>query len=97
MGLSLADIKTVIIAGFKSAFLPFHIKQGYLRRVVEELDRFSADGHVKPMPAAPSSSGGREAPVTAPPRSDPTSPRDARPAGETSGGKPPAKVEVKTN
>jgi adenosine deaminase len=56
MGLSFADIRQIIIAGFKSAFLPFHIKQAYLRRVVEELDRFSADGDVKPVAAA---AGGR--------------------------------------
>ena len=49
MGLSLTDVKTIIIAGFKSSFLPFHVKQAYLRRVAEELDRFTADGHVKPM------------------------------------------------
>ncbi|HEX7601005.1 MAG TPA: adenosine deaminase, partial [Polyangiaceae bacterium] len=55
MGLSLPDIKQIIVAGFKSAFLPFHIKQAYLRRVVEELDRFSADGAVKPMPPPPTS------------------------------------------
>src|SRR3954447_19903672 len=47
MGLTLTDIKGIIVAGFKSAFLPFHVKQAYLRRVVEELDRFSADGNVK--------------------------------------------------
>jgi adenosine deaminase len=29
MGLSLADIKSIIVAGFKSAFLPFHVKQAY--------------------------------------------------------------------
>jgi adenosine deaminase len=50
MGLTLRDIKSIIVAGFKSAFLPFHIKQGYLRRVTEELERFSADGQIKPMP-----------------------------------------------
>src|SRR5277367_6497423 len=50
MGMSLRDIKTMIVAGFKSAFLPFHVKQAYLRRVTEELDRFTADGKVKPMP-----------------------------------------------
>jgi adenosine deaminase len=64
MGFSLADIKQVIIAGFKSAFLPFHVKQAYLRRVVEELDRFSADGHVKAQAAAPSAPGRAEPPVS---------------------------------
>jgi adenosine deaminase len=55
MGMSLRDIKSMIVAGFKSAFLPFHVKQAYLRRVTEELERFQADGQVKPMP--PPSSG----------------------------------------
>lgn len=53
MGLSLADIKSLVVAGFKSAFLPFHVKQAYLRRVTEELGRFTADGQVKALiPAA---------------------------------------------
>jgi adenosine deaminase len=46
MGMSLQDIKSLIVAGFKSAFLPFHIKQSYLRRVTEELERFQPDGHI---------------------------------------------------
>jgi adenosine deaminase len=50
MGMTLADIKQICIAGFKSAFLPFHVKQAYLRRVTDELDRFSADGYIKPPP-----------------------------------------------
>ncbi len=53
MGMSLRDIKTMIVAGFKSAFLPFHVKQAYLRRVTEELERFSPDGIIKPMPSSP--------------------------------------------
>ncbi|MEP7125761.1 MAG: adenosine deaminase [Byssovorax sp.] len=55
MGMSLRDIKQMIVAGFKSAFLPFHIKQAYLRRVTEELEHFTADGHIKPLPPAASS------------------------------------------
>jgi adenosine deaminase len=50
MGMSLSDIKSMIVAGFKSAFLPFHIKQQYLRRLSEELQRFSEDGQIKPPP-----------------------------------------------
>ncbi|HVY48198.1 MAG TPA: adenosine deaminase [Minicystis sp.] len=50
MGMSLDDIKSIIVAGFKSAFMPFHIKQEYLRRTSDELARFSADGQVRPMP-----------------------------------------------
>lgn len=57
MGMTLKDIKSIVVAGFKSAFLPFHVKQAYLRRVTEELERFSSDGMVKPMP--PPSTGYR--------------------------------------
>jgi adenosine deaminase len=55
--MSLRDIKTMIVAGFKSAFLPFHVKQAYLRRVTEELERFTPDGQIKPMPAPSSGRG----------------------------------------
>lgn len=55
MGLSLRDIKTVIMAGFKSSFLPFHIKQGYLRHVSQDLQRFTDDGKV--AATTPPSSG----------------------------------------
>lgn len=54
MGMSLRDIKSIVVAGFKSSFMPFHIKQAYLRRVTEELERFATDGVVKPMPPATS-------------------------------------------
>jgi len=39
---TLDDIKAVILSGFKSAFLPFHVKQQYLRKVSQELDSFKA-------------------------------------------------------
>ncbi|TKD09673.1 adenosine deaminase [Polyangium fumosum] len=48
MGMSLRDIKTILVSGFKSAFMPFHIKQSYLRRVTEELERFQPDGRILP-------------------------------------------------
>jgi adenosine deaminase len=38
------DIKTLITAGFKSAFLPFHDKQAALRRVSQELARYDDQG-----------------------------------------------------
>jgi adenosine deaminase len=44
MGMSFRDIKSMIMAGFKSSFLPFHERQGYLRRVGQELARFDDDG-----------------------------------------------------
>ncbi len=51
MGMPLSDIKTIIVAGFKSAFLPFHVKQAMLRDVSAELARFREDGSVEPLPA----------------------------------------------
>ncbi|MCU0686076.1 MAG: adenosine deaminase [Polyangiaceae bacterium] len=63
LGFSLQDIKTLILAGFKSSFLPFHVKQAYLRKVSEELERYQDDGaelggahpHVSTSSSAPSS------------------------------------------
>lgn len=37
MGLGLSDIQQIVLNGFKSAFLPFHVKQQYLRKVSDEL------------------------------------------------------------
>lgn len=65
MGFGLKDIKSTIVAGFKSAFLPFHIKQAYLRRVTDELERFSADGSIRPAP--PPAAPGHEVLEVAPP------------------------------
>ncbi|MGZ5968438.1 MAG: adenosine deaminase family protein, partial [Polyangiales bacterium] len=53
MGFDLADLKQLIVAGFKSSFLPFHVKQEHLRRVSHELEAFHADGTISaetPMP-----------------------------------------------
>jgi adenosine deaminase len=71
MGLPLDDIKAIILNGFKSSFMPFHIKQGFLRRVVAELDRFTSDGTVAPPISQPSQTGAtplpsRVGPLTAP-------------------------------
>jgi adenosine deaminase len=41
MGMSLDDLKQIILNGFKSAFLPFHVKQQYLRKVSAELAEFT--------------------------------------------------------
>ena len=58
MGLSLDDIKSILLAGFKASFLPFHIKQSYLRQVSRELARFQSDGSVLPPSSAPASQKG---------------------------------------
>jgi adenosine deaminase len=43
MGLTAKDVARVILNGFKAAFMPFHIKQAYLRRISDELTGFVAD------------------------------------------------------
>ncbi len=43
MGLGERDIARIILNGFKAAFMPFHIKQGYLRRISAELQGFLGD------------------------------------------------------
>ena len=53
MGMSFRDIKSMIIAGFKSSFLPFHERHGHLRLVGQELARYDDEGNVR----APSSVG----------------------------------------
>lgn len=50
LGFTLKDIKSVVVAGFKSAFLPFHVKQQYVRRITQELRRFNDDGTVSDIP-----------------------------------------------
>jgi len=44
MGVPFADIKAMLLAGFKSSFQPFHEKQAMIRRVIAELDRYGDDG-----------------------------------------------------
>jgi adenosine deaminase len=58
MGMSLRDIKTMIMAGFKSAFLPFHERQAYLRRAGEELARVDDEGNFKSSEGFPLSTNG---------------------------------------
>jgi adenosine deaminase len=49
MGLGLSDIKEIILSGFKSAFLPFHVKQQYLRKVSAELAAFTDTEDQRPV------------------------------------------------
>lgn len=51
LGFTLDDLKQVILSGFKSAFLPFHVKQQYLRRVSEELSAFASAGEAEQHPS----------------------------------------------
>ncbi len=51
MGMPLEDIKTIVMAGFKSTFLPFHVKQAMLREASAELRRFHEDGTIDPVAA----------------------------------------------
>jgi len=51
MGMSFRDIKSMIMAGFKSSFLPFHERHGHLRRVGQELARYDDDGNVRTAPS----------------------------------------------
>ena len=57
MGIGLKDIKSMIIAGFKSSFMPFHVKQAHLRQVSEELRRFHEDGTIEEPPQPSPSTG----------------------------------------
>ena len=76
MGFSLDDIKGMIMSGFKAAFLPFHVKQQYLRKVSEELATFNDDGLPELAPpvvdSTPVGASGRKsvAPAPAPPASE---------------------------
>jgi adenosine deaminase len=47
MGVPFADIKSMVLSGFKSGFMPFHEKQVYLRRVGAELARYEDDGTIR--------------------------------------------------
>ncbi|HEX6272658.1 MAG TPA: adenosine deaminase [Polyangiaceae bacterium] len=48
MGVPFSDIKSIVIAGFKSSFQPFHERQAMLRRVAAELDRYDEHGRLRP-------------------------------------------------
>ena len=50
LGVPFVDIKSMILAGVKSSFQPFHEKQASVRRVAAELERYSdEDGSLKPV------------------------------------------------
>jgi adenosine deaminase len=53
LGVPFREIQSMIIAGFKSTFRPFHEKQAALRKVVAELKRYDESG--KPLDSLPPS------------------------------------------
>jgi len=53
MGMPFRDIKSMIMAGFKSSFLPFHERQVYLRVVGQELARYDDEGNPLTSPTFP--------------------------------------------
>jgi adenosine deaminase len=54
MGLGLNDLKQIVLSGFKSAFLPFHVKQQYLRAVSDELRDFVEETLPDALPSSTS-------------------------------------------
>ena len=57
LALTLDDVKRIVLNGFKAAFLPFHQRQDYVRRIADELARFHDDGTI--VDARPDGSNGR--------------------------------------
>jgi adenosine deaminase len=55
MGVSFADVRSMVLAGFKSSFLPFHERRALLRQASEELSRYSDEGELL-MPKSESAS-----------------------------------------
>jgi adenosine deaminase len=48
LGIPFADIKAIILGGFKSSFRPFHERQAAVRKVIVEMDRYDDEGKLKP-------------------------------------------------
>jgi adenosine deaminase len=51
MGVPFCDVKSMVLGGFKSSFLPFHEKQAYLRHASVELSRYDDEGRLRAEPA----------------------------------------------
>jgi adenosine deaminase len=47
MGVPFSDIRSMIVAGFKSSFQPFHERQAQLRKVAHELARYDDSGTLR--------------------------------------------------
>jgi adenosine deaminase len=54
LGLSFPDLRSIVLSGFKSAFLPFHEKRALMRRAAEELALYADDGTRLSAPAVDS-------------------------------------------
>ena len=72
MGVPFREIKSMIVAGFKSAFRPFHEKQAALRHVVSELSRYDDEGNLVDAPVKESKRPRASAELSSPPASAPT-------------------------
>ncbi|MEZ4371562.1 MAG: hypothetical protein R3B07_12085 [Polyangiaceae bacterium] len=71
MGIPFKEIKSMIVAGFKSAFRPFHEKQAALRHVVAELSRYDDDGNLLEVPLKDAKRPRASAELSSPPASAP--------------------------
>jgi adenosine deaminase len=49
LGIPFADIKAIVLGGFKSSFRPFHERQAAVRKVIVEMDRYDDNGKLKPI------------------------------------------------
>jgi len=64
MGLTLDDVKRIIVNGFKAAFMPFHVKQSTVRRILKELTSFTDEGF---DPARETTATGAQSPLQSSP------------------------------
>jgi len=61
-----ADIRHIIISGFKSSFRPFHERQAALRKVAAELERYDDFGNLLPKAPSPAELGSRRPSASTP-------------------------------
>jgi adenosine deaminase len=58
LGMTVGEIKHMILNGFKAAFLPFHMKQAFLRRIARELASVADDFTAEQEAAVAHATGG---------------------------------------
>lgn len=78
MGVPFKEIKSMIVAGFKSAFRPFHEKQAALRHVVAELSRYDDEGNLMETPLRESKRARASAELTGPSTATPAAAAPAK-------------------